>query len=208
MIQNGSKEYISANVQVLQELASKFKAYQVAEIDIYRIAYFLTQFDNIDQIHIVVTLLKQIEVLDNRKITYLLKKGYNQLDSKLTDNPVISSLGGIQDSSAMVCYGLLKELYADESELLARVVDINSFGNILEKETPTSIILFDDNITSGTQLEQFFKELIEGSEDAELIKQPLTKEQFEKLKTIPIRICYAIQLSQKSNEKIEHIIAQ
>src|SRR5690606_30729877 len=105
---------------------------------------------------------------------------------KLLFNPVISSLGGIQDSSAVICYQLLKNLFDDEEETLKKIVTIESLGNYLDSNLPSTLILFDDNITSGTQLEAFFEELIVGNDNPEFFKKPLTPEQLLILQKIPI----------------------
>jgi hypothetical protein len=202
---NKSKKLIIEKRPVLTEIVAKINSYQVVTIDLKRVIYFLTQFDSSEQIEIIINLLKNIQFLDSSKITYLLNQAYKKIDVKLLNNPVISSLGGIQDSSAVVCYQLLKQLFDSEKETLNSIIDINSLGKHIEENETSAIILFDDNITSGTQLYDFFTELIKGKENPEFFKNPITQKQYDLIKKIPIRICYAIQLAEKSNEVIEKI---
>ena len=200
-----SKQLIIGSLPILNEITNKINSYQVANIDLNRVIYFLTQFENSQQIEIIIRLLSNIQFLDSSKITHLLKKAYKKIDPELLEKPLISSLGGIQDSSAVVCYQLLKQLFDSEEDTLNSIVDINSLGKHIEENETSVIILFDDNITSGTQLYDFFTELIKGKDKSEFFKNPITPKQFAIIKQIPIRICYAIQLSEKSNEIIDKI---
>jgi|SRR5690554_82106 len=203
-----SKKLIIDNLSFFKEFSKKVNSYQLVKIDIERIIYFLTQFQSYEQIEIVISLLKNIDFLDSNKITYLLKTAFKKIDSKILNKPVISTLGGVQDSSAVVCYQLLKDLFDDEKETLNSIININSLGEYILSNNPSVIILFDDNITSGTQLSDFFEELINGKAKAEFFKKPLSSEEYSALQKIPIRICYAIQLSESSNLVIEKIRSQ
>lgn len=200
-----SKQIIIDNLTFFKEFSEKVNSYQLVEMDVERIIYFLTQFKSAEQIKIIISLLKNIEFLDSKKITYLLKMAYEKIDYSILNRPVISTLGGIQDSSAVVCYQLLKNLFDDEKETLDSIININSLGEYILTNNPSVIILFDDNITSGTQLNDFFEELIKGKSKAEFFKKPLSDEEFKALQKIPIRICYSIQLAEKSNYIIEKI---
>lgn len=200
-----AKTLIIDSIPTLKMLAEKFSSYQVAKIDLFKIVYFLSQFKDYDKIKIIIKLLESINFIDSSRMTYLLRKAYDEIPEELTQKPLISSLGSIQDSSAVVCYQLLKQLFNDENSTLDLISDVNSIGTNIENNLPTSIIFFDDNITSGTQLSSFFEELIEGKSDAEQVKNPLNESQYKLLKKIPIRICYAVQLAQGSNNIIEKI---
>lgn len=200
-----SKQLIIDNLNFLKELEKQLNSYQNAKIDLIRIIYFLTQFNSYQEIKIIIQLLKKFDYLDSNMITYLLKISYEKIEEEYLINPIISSLGSIQDSSAVICYQLLKNLFDDENETLNKIINIENIGNYIESSIPSALILFDDNITSGTQLESFFKELFIGSENPEFFKKPLSNTQINILKKIPIRICYAIQLSENSNQIINKI---
>jgi len=200
-----TRDFIIKNIPLFKELSKKFGHYQVVEIDVIRIIYFITQFETYEKVRIIIELLNNIDFINSERMTYLLKSAYEKIQPELRNKPLISSLGSIQDSSAVVCYQLLKQLFDNEKQILNAVIEVNSIGKYIKEDNPSSIIFFDDNITSGTQLYDFFEELIEGKENAELVKTPLNSEEFEKLKRIPIRVCYAIQLAEKSNEVIQRI---
>jgi len=199
------KEVINDNLKVLQQKTKELNKYNVVNVDLNRIIFFLSQFKSADQVVFMIKLILSIELFDSDKITHLLNKAYHQVDENLKVKPLFSALGTIQDSSAIICYRLLKTIFKDEEGSLKHISELTSVGEMTLKDKPSSIIFFDDNITSGTQLEQFFTEWIDGSEKPELVRKPLKKEEFEVVQKTPIRICYAIQLSEKSNEKIEKI---
>jgi hypothetical protein len=200
-----SKDLIIENIPLLNKLSERYRDYQVATIDLERIICFLTQFETSDKIRIIIDLLHHIELIDSNKMTFLLRKAYNKISPELLKKSLIAPLGTIQDSSSVICYNILKTLFDSEENTLNRVSDISAIGKNIMGNKPSSIIFFDDNITSGTQLYNFFEELIEGKDNSEIVKTHLTKEEYETLKTVPICICYAIQLDEGSNQIVEEI---
>lgn len=202
---DNAKQLILENLNVFKKLSERAKSNQREEIDIIRIIYFLTQFQSEEKIKIIIALLDNIQFLDSAKITALLKKAYKKIDEELLKKPIILGLGSIQDSSALVCYQLLKDLFDNENETLDLVANIDSLEGKILAQKPTSIIFVDDNITSGTQLMDFFEEMIDGKSSPEFFKQPISSQTYEMLQQIPIRICYAIQLAESSNTIIETI---
>ena len=66
-------------------------------------------------------------------------------------------------------------MFDSEEDTLNSIVDINSLGKYIEENEISVIILFDDNITSGTQLYDFFTELIKGKDKSEFFKISLIK---------------------------------
>jgi hypothetical protein len=200
-----AKDLIIQNIPLLKVLTEKLSAYQVVKIDLQRIIYFISQFETYERIEVIIKLIQSIDFIDSNRMTFLLKKAFEKIPANLKSKPLISSLGSIQDSSAVVCYQLLKQLFDSEESTLNTITDVNSIGKSLVSENPTSIIFFDDNITSGTQLADFFEELIVGKTKAEMVKTPLTASEYELLKNIPIRVCYAIQLTEESNDIVNSL---
>lgn len=207
MMNDNAKQLILENLNVYKKLAERAKSNQREQIDIIRIIYFLTQFQSEEKIKIIIALLDKIQFLDSAKITALLKRAFAKINEDLLKKPIILGLGSIQDSSALICYQLLKDLFDNENETLDLVANIDSLEGKILTDKPTSIIFVDDNITSGTQLGDFFEEMIDGKSNPEFFKEPISKEAYEVLQEIPIRICYAIQLAESSNNIVE-IISQ
>ncbi|MGQ7855518.1 phosphoribosyltransferase-like protein [Pedobacter sp. WC2501] len=200
-----AKDLIIQNIPLLKVLTEKLSAYQVVKIDLQRIIYFISQFETYERIEVIIKLIQSVDFIDSNRMTFLLKKAFEKIPENFKSKPLISSLGSIQDSSAVVCYQLLKQLFDSEEAILNLITDVNSIGKSLESESPSSIIFFDDNITSGTQLADFFEELIDGKAQAEMVKIPLTASEFEALKKTPIRVCYAIQLTEESNNIVNSL---
>jgi hypothetical protein len=199
------KTVVQSNIPILKDLAQRFSSYQVAPVNLENIMYFLTQFDTAEEVSVIIKMLRHIDFLNHGKMKQLLKNSYEALDEDITTNPLIAPLGSIQDSSAVICYSLLKDLFSSESTSLERITEVNRIGERLAIQRPSALIFFDDNITSGTQLADFFDELITGKEKPELVAKPLSDQEFKLLQQTPIRICYAIQLSKAADRKVDEI---
>jgi len=202
---NKIKQIIQENTSQIRELAQKFNSYYSDDITAQKIVAFLLQFEDYEKIKHVLKLLSNINFLSSRKITHLIKSAYEKVNEQDKSQPLIAPLGTSQDSSALVCYSLFKDIFEDESDALDSVIEVTQIENKLTSKNPSSIIFIDDNITSGTQLKDFFEELLVGSEKPELIPTPLSKESFDKLKNIPIYVCYAIRLTKECQDKIDEI---
>lgn len=163
------------------------------------------QFDDPAHALIVLKLLSNVDFIDSNKMTHLLKNAYLAIDEQLLTQPLICPLGSIQDSSALVCNKLIKTLFEEEERGLELTTELGSLGLTLLERKPSCIVFFDDNITSGTQLLQFFDELIDGRGKGEIVKSNLTDEQLSIFRSTPIRICFAVQLTEDCMAKIQDI---
>lgn len=197
------EQLIQNNLDALKALEKNIGGYYTGDVKLKNILYFLLQFQDYERIKVVLKLMLRIDMLDNGRITALVKKAMSSIAPSLRQKAIYISLGSIQDSSAMVAYPLLKNIFPDESSTAGNTGDIRSLGTLLEKEGVEAVILFDDNITTGTQLGDLFKELIEGSEKPEIVAQQLTAPQLVRLRALPIRICFAVQLSATATEKVK-----
>lgn len=197
------EQLIQNNLDALKALHKKIVNYSSGDITLKKLLYFLLQFQTFERIEVVMKLMLHIDLMDSGRITALVKKAMSNIDPTLQKKAIYITLGGIQDSSAMVAYPLIKEIFQDESSAAKYIGDIRALGTLLQKEGIEAVIFFDDNITTGTQLEDLFKELIEGKVDPEIVDEPLTPSQLAIFKTLPIRICYAVQLSQTASQRVK-----
>jgi hypothetical protein len=117
----GSKQLILNQLPLLKVVAEKLNKYQLENIDLEMLIYFLTQFEGQEHIEIVIKLLNRIDLIDSPRMTALLKKAYHKIEPALTQTPFIASLGGAQDSSSVVCYQLMKALFDNESTASERI---------------------------------------------------------------------------------------
>lgn len=196
---------LQEHLPALKALQKKLVTYSSGDISLKKLIYFLLQFETFERIEVMMKLLLGIDLLDSGRITALVKKAMSKIDPNLQKKAIYITLGGIQDSSAMVAYPLLKDIFQDESSAANSIGDIRALGSLLEKGGMEAVIFFDDNITTGTQLEDLFKELIEGSEKPEIINHPLSATQLAILKALPVKICYAVQLSQGASIRVKDL---
>lgn len=199
------KQFFHTKASQITELAQRFNSYYSEDISPKKIIAFLLQFEEYEKIELTFKLISNINFLGNRKITHLIKIAYLKIDDPDKTNPLIAPLGTSQDSSALVCYSLFKDIFEDESNALLNVIEVSQIESELNKRNPTSLILIDDNITSGTQLRDFFDELFTSTNNRELIPNPLSDNSINKLRLIPIYVCYAIRLTKECEEVIEQI---
>jgi len=135
----------------------------------------------------------------------LLRSAIKPIDLKSSNDYLIAPLGTSQDSSALVCYSLFKDLFTTENEALDRVIEITQLEEKLNSQSIRKLILIDDNITSGTQLSEFFNEIFTIVDSPEIIKKPLSESSKSKLRELEIYVCYAIKLTEECDIVIEKI---
>jgi hypothetical protein len=199
-------KYLLENKNSLIELAKKFSSYNNANIDSQRIISFLLQLESLEKIKLFISFIEKITYLDQAQITELLEIAYNKAD--VTKNSAkIFPLGSVQDSSALACYRLVKIIFENEKDILDTSSDLTSIGDELEKKEILEFVLVDDNITSGTQVRNFFEELFNEVDlkNREMVKKPLTESQIERLRTIKIKLLFAVKLSDKSDQVIDEL---
>jgi hypothetical protein len=199
------EQLILNNLSKLKEITSKLSKYNNNEITLNKVVYFLLQFHDYGKIEIMLRLLTHIELFDSSRLVALVMKALKQIEPELLVGAVYCALGSTQDSCAIIGYALGKELFDDEKIALEKMGDINSLGEKLEKKDVKAVVFYDDNITSGSQLDDFFAELTTGRVPREMVQQPLTPTQIKRLRHIPIRICYAVQLSSVATARVSAI---
>ena len=195
---------LKENISLFREIERTCKTFQTAEISVERIICFL-QFEDVRQVKVIIKLLGKIEFLNSSRINHLIRNSYLEINETYKKNALLLPLGTGQDSSSVVGYTFFKELNSNENESLNNIGELGALGRELLSNSYTSIVFIDDNITSGTQLYEFFTELIQGAKEPEMVKSKLTDLQYEKLKTIPIFVCYAIQLTRECEKKVQQI---
>lgn len=195
------------NLDLVETLAKRFSSYYTGDVTSSKILTFLYQFDEPD-IDGVLKLLTNINFLSKNKLHHLIKKclDFCQLDND--ENYIISALGDLHDSSSLFTYEIFKEKFSDESETLKHIFNASDLGKVLVENKPKKVAFFDDNITSGTQVYQFFTELILGAERPEMVKTVLSKDQLTILQKSTIYLCYAIELSEQAQQTVDKIKAE
>ncbi|TMM57889.1 hypothetical protein FEE95_00200 [Maribacter algarum] len=198
-------EKILKNLDLIEYLVENFKTYYTKDISVEKIITFLYQFKGAEEVGFVLKLLSTIRFLSQEKILHLLltivSECKEEIDNK-NSKFLISSLGQGQDSASIFTYDLGKELFDSEQDSLDSLCTVTNLGIYLQQKKPSFLIFFDDNITSGIQLKQFFTELLEETDKPEIIRFPLSEVQIDQLKKCKIFLCFAIQLAQECEDII------
>ena len=200
---------LSENINKILKIQNKFRSYYTDILDEEYILYWLLQFENINDVNIALKLLDNIHYIDELKLVSLIKQAIIKTKIDISKNSIICPAGKNQDSSARICYGLLKSFDIDESQIVKTVIDISELPNYInENQKPSNIIFIDDNLTSGIQFKQFFYELITDKvEKREMILKSLDVNTITFLKSIPIYYCVGIELGEGAIE-IEKYLSQ
>jgi len=188
----------------IKELAKKFSAYQNRRSVITEevIKRWLLQFGNIIRIKFALRLLENIDYYEPWQMKEIFIHIYEKvIHENDREKIVISLLGNLKDSSSIVNYTLGEEImrYKLESHPLETILDSM-------KPDKNVIVFIDDNIGSGKQAVQIFREWfgIEIRDLNESHVRPLSNEQIEKFKRFRIYLCTFVGFEDgKENVSVE-----
>lgn len=183
------EKFLKDNSKIIEKLGGKFSQYQHPEgkiVDAKAIKSGLIQFETVERIRWALFLLEHITFIDRKMMIEMFSHYWNShVSDDEKDKIILTNLGGPYDSSYLVSYFL-----GDIG--MKNQIDTADLRTILEYENPEErIILFiDDNIGSGKQATDIFKELL-GIKEKELKEShvvPLNPTQSDKLKKFKLRI--------------------
>ncbi len=188
----------------INELAKKFSTYlnRSSVITEEDIKGWLLQFGNIIWIKFALRLLENIDYYEPWQMKQIFIHFYEKIIDKTDkDKIVISLLGTPKDSSSIVNYTLGEEFMRYKLETHPLEAILNSMNP--DKKV---IVFIDDNIGSGKQAVQIFREWL-GIEKRDLNEshvKPLSNEQIEKFKRFRIYLCTFVGFEDgKDNVSVE-----
>lgn len=209
--------FISQNLDKLKEIEEACKSYYTELVTLENIINWLLQFRDIENIKLAFKILQRINFLNQETISNGIIAAIKKIPDNHIENPVFCPIGNIFDSSAMLVYPLTK-LYGSKEEELSELwcSSCENLGNFCKKrligtkKEISSIILIDDNITSGTQLIDILTEMFNESlnKPREYIKNPLNNEEKKIISKIPIYFCVAIDLKDRDDSFLEKILTE
>ena len=172
--------------ETIGELAQTFSPYlnRFTPINEETIKEWLLQFGEVSKIKLAFKLLKNVDYYSPKRMRIIFVHFYeNVINKNDKDKIVISLLGNPKDSSSIVNY-ILGE------ELMNFRLETHPLETILNTMNPEEkvIVFIDDNIGSGKQAIQIFREWM-GIEERELNEnhvRRLSKEQIENFKSFKI----------------------
>jgi len=179
-------EKYEKTIQMLGKIFSEYQHPEGKKVDAQAIKNWLIQFTTPERMRLALILLENVVFINREKMIEMFNHYWEHFIANDEKNKVIlTNLGGPYDSSYLVSYflgdiGMKKQI--PSTDLRA----------IIEREDPAEkIILFvDDNIGSGKQALDIFKELL-GIENKELKERhvpPLNPKQVDKLKKFKLRL--------------------
>ncbi len=186
---NNKKLFIKEKPTTISRLSRKFSTFQNRDLPITNkdINDWLLQFGNTSNVKLALRLLENIDYYTPRRMREMFRHFYEQIIPEEDRAKIVVSLfGSLKDSSALINFTIGE---------IAMGLNINSqpLETILNTMNPKEkvIVFVDDNIGSGMQAIQIFREWL-GIEKLDLKEhhvEPLSKEQINKLKQFKIYFC-------------------
>lgn len=191
-------QVIAENMNVVRRVADECKTYYTSQVNAESVVHWLLQFREPSAVQIALRLLERVHFVDEIKLGTLLKVALDKVPEEHRRRAIFVPAGKSHDSSAHVSYSLSKALSWPEEELAQRwrqftpdVVDA-----LIGGQQMSALILVDDNITSGTQLERLLQELFPSFVgEREHFAEAFPGEVLVRLKSIPIHVVVAVELS-------------
>lgn len=172
-------------IEGLQRIFSQYVHPEEKVVNAEAIKRWLCQFETTKRKRLALTLLENVVFINRKKMGEMFQHYYeNILPPEEKNKIILTNLGGPYDSSNLVSYFL-----GDKGMKMG--IECADLRSSLDKEKPTEkIILFiDDNIGSGKQAVDTFRDLL-GIEEKELKERhgvKLTEKQIENLKKFKLR---------------------
>lgn len=203
----GAAQLVARNLSVVQRVSRECRTYYTGLVSDETVIHWLLQFRDPASVEIALRLLAGLHFVDAAKLAELLGRAYREIPALQRDASLISALGKAYDSGATVAYTFSKALGWDEGVLASR---FRTFGPSLFEEAARQnrpLVLLDDNIASGIQLERLINELFpEFPGTREHLSAPLDPVTVKALEGVPIHIALAMELG-KGRERVTRVAA-
>jgi len=195
-----SARLVARNLEVISKIADRCKTYYTGAITTEMVTHWLLQFRHPTWVAHAITLLQHLHFIDEPQMLSLLKRAYEQIPDHHRTGATLSGIGRAYDSGARVGYGFAKSLGLTERELTALWREqAGVFTSILP-----AVILVDDNLSSGTQLERYFAEMTaDFGGEREHFQEPLSQDQLSHARQMPLYILVAVELGDGKTRVIQ-----
>lgn len=199
------EEFLIEKVETIEILARRFIRYEHPEgkiVNAESIRQFLRQFNTVRRASLILILLQNIIFIDREQMAEMFRyycQNFIPLNER--DKIILTNLGGPYDSSHLLSYYL--------GDVAMEVgIKCSDLRAILDKKTPSeaTILFVDDNIASGKQAVDIFRDLlglIREKELKEMHELELTSEQAENLKKFRIRLFTLIGFEEGKKKFVE-----
>lgn len=192
-----SAQLISQHMHVLSKIADRCKTFYTGQVTIEAAAHWALQFRVPERVSIALDLLDHVHFIDGPKLAALLKEAHSKIPATHRDRAIIAAIGKAYDSGPTAGYGFSKSLGLSEAEETLRWRDSSAVLSPADAEASgRSLILLDDNVTSGTQVERYFEEMFpEYDGEREHFPEPLSGAQLGILNETALYVIAAVELS-------------
>jgi len=191
-------DFLSLHSESIKTLSDEWRSYYSGTVNYLSIIYWLAQFGGIQQVTSAFRLIQKIKFIDSNKMAYMMAEARKKIPEEIMQNPIFCQVGKPYDSSGVISYQYSKDSDDNESSLNSLWHNTDSLGQAILKQNPSSVIFLDDNITSGIQFKQFLNELIFAHKTPfEYVTKPLTTEEVDAIKKIPIILMVCVDLCER-----------
>lgn len=160
---------------VVADLAARFQTH-FARINEERILAFVRQFQRRDWMRYALILLQNVSFFDDPRIGDIFRDFYFRgLSDTARQRAVFTGLGGIKDSAYLINYLCSKAL----TEVERKPLRFNEIKDAIRSSQPddTTLIFLDDNVGSGKQALQIFREWLDVADGEHHYVDALTSEE-------------------------------
>lgn len=197
---------IREHAWLIRELAHDARTYHTNTVDEDSIAAWLLQWRDPRSVAMALKMLQQVSFIDGTILGKLLKSAVDKVPAHFRQSALLSTLGQTYDSAGLVAYTFAKACGETESKFVEQWIEIRALGDHAAKDR--ALVLLDDNVTSGTQLVQFFSEMRPHHVGPrEHLSEPLSEDTLRALTQMCIYVAVGIELDDPK-EKVRELEEQ
>jgi hypothetical protein len=195
------QQFMRTHAASISEIAGQARSYYTGTVDDGSVACWIRQWGDLRSMGIARRLLKHLHFIDENRLVALLDVAFHEVSDSERDSAVFALFGQPYESSARITYPFTKAIGLDENELSRRWRDLRRLAD----DVPNCpVIMFDDNVTSGTQLVQFFSEMRpDYTERREHFDRPFSDAEWAALASRAIYLAVAVELDDSTKRVVE-----
>ncbi|MBK8256213.1 MAG: hypothetical protein IPK82_26545 [Polyangiaceae bacterium] len=179
-------------VPMIRHTTQQARTYYTGTVDETSVTHWLLQWGDSRSIELAARLLQHLHFIDVNRLVALVQNAIGKIPAEHRQAALYVPIGKPYDSAALVAYNYTKASGLSENELTRRWREL---GELDSEEGNSPIIMLDDNVTSGTQLAQFFSEMTaDYAGEREHLSRPLSTSQFSSLTKRQIYVAVAVEL--------------
>jgi hypothetical protein len=188
-------QLLAERTSLIQRIASESRSYYTNQLTPEYVAHWVLQFRDPFGVSVALKLLRRVNFVDEPKLRYLLGVAFNQVPEEHRKVARMATAGTTAESGSVLAYSFAKALGWSDAELDKRWTRFgaSTFEDVALRSTP--IILIEDNLASGIQLEPYLREIFPTFEGTRKhFSKPLSPEAIADLKAVPLYLVVGLEL--------------